>query len=50
MQTSPESLPRLSPDEYLAYEREQSGVQPAVRSRYAASGWLKSASLAAYPG
>jgi len=24
MQTSPESLPRLSPDEYLAYEREQS--------------------------
>jgi hypothetical protein len=25
-------------------------VQPAVRSRYAAIGWLKSASLAAYPG
>ncbi len=26
------------------------GVQPVVRARYAASGWLKSASLAAYPG
>ena len=47
-------IPQLNAIGSHSGKRERAGpgqrVQPAVRSRYAASGWLKSGSLAADPG